>query len=212
MKMKSVIKTKVLWILAAGLVIVFFSIVSNAEQAKASGQGEVKKFEGDFQVGIFFKYGNSFAMAPMFMDTKRPAVIKSADDKISENVLKDVCKNGNDLKIAPAVSRQMDKQQFNSYAEALHIAVFPNRSITVGEKLKATARFEPGPLTTIDSVIKKYGNPSEKEAWFAKDFKSWLGLNGIVYWWGAVGIAGSSDGTITHIFIREKEGVLNAKK
>lgn len=180
--------------------------------ANAADKEELKEFGGDFQTGVFFKCGEKFAMAPMFMDVKRPAVIKSADDKVSDNILKDVCKNGDDLKIAPAVSRGMDKQSFNRYADALHIAVFPHSSIQVGEKLKGTANFEPGPLTKVDLVVKKYGQPSEKEAWIAKEFQSWIGLHGTVSWWGAVGITGSADGTITHVLIREKEGVLDAKK
>ena len=184
------------------------SLVLLRTTAIAADKEDVKEFGGDFQTGIFFKCGDKFAKAPMFMDTKKPAVIKSADDKISDKLLKDICKNGDDLKIAPAVARQMEAR----YANALHIAVFPHSSIKVGKELAGTANFEAGSLTKVDEVVKKYGKPSEKEAWIAKEFQSWVGLNGTVHWWGAVGIAGSSDGTITHVLIREKEGVLDSKK
>ena len=53
--------------------------------------------------------------------------------------------------------------------------------------------------------MKRFGNPLEKQPWIAKEFQSWLGLNGTVYWWGAVGIACSSNGSITHVLIREKD-------
>ena len=183
--------------------------------AQATDEGEIKEFVGHFQTGVFFRCGDSFAMAPMFMDMTRPPVIKLVDDKVSDKLLEDICTNGDDLKIAPAVSRGMDKQQIfqgNPYGEALHIAVFPHDSITVGEKLKATARFKPGTLTRVAQVVEKYGKAQEREAWVAKDFQSWIGLSGTVYWWGAVGVAGSPDGAITHVLIREKEGVLNSSK
>jgi hypothetical protein len=183
--------------------------------AIAADKEEVKEFGGDFQTGMYFKCGDAYRMVPMFMDLNKPAVIKSADDKISDNLLKDICKNGDDLKIVPAVARQLDKQQGfqgNRYADALHIAVFPHSTIKVGKELKGTAYFEPGPLTKVDEVVKKYGRPLEKEAWIAKEFLAWIGLNGTVQWWGAVGIAGSSDGTITHVLIREKEGVYDSKQ
>lgn len=197
-------------IVALGILFTIFSM-----KAVAVDKEDVKEFSGDFQTGLFFKCGDTFAMAPMFMDTKRFPFIKKADDKLSDKILKDICKNGDDLKTAPALGRVLAKQQAfqgNRYGEALHIAVFPNDSISVGEELKGTARFKPGLLTKVEQVVKKYGKSKEREAWIAKEFQSWIGLNGIVHWWGAVGVAGSSDGTITHILIREKEGVLDSKK
>jgi hypothetical protein len=197
---------------ARGMVALGVLSLTVAVTALASDKGDIKEFGGDFLAGMHFKCGDIFAMAPMFMDTKRPPFIKKADDKISDKLLKDICTNGDNLKIAPAVARGMDKQMMNRYGEALHIAVFPHDSIAVAEQLKTTARFKPGSLTKIEQIVKKYGKAQEKEAWIAKDFQSWIGLNGTVYWWGAVGVAGSLDGTITHVFIREKEGVLDSAK
>lgn len=195
---------------ACGIVAVVLSVT-----ALAADEGQIKEFSGDFQTGIYFKCGDSFSMAPMFMDMTKPAFIKTADDPVSDKLLKDICANGDDLKVAPAMARSLDKQQMfqgNRYGEVLHIAVFPGDGIGVGDKLKATARFKPGSLTTLAQVVGKYGSAPEKEAWVAKDFQTWVGLNGTVYWWGAVGVAGSADGTITHVLIREKEGVLDSKK
>jgi hypothetical protein len=200
---------------ARGMVVLGIVSATLCIAALAADEGEAKEFGGDFQTGLFFRCGDTFAMAPMFMDKKRPPVIQAADDKVSDELLKDICTNGADLRIAPAVARSMAKQQTfqgNPYGEALHIAVFPHDGIAVGEKLKATARFKPGALTKVAQVVEKYGKAPEREAWIAKDFQSWIGLNGMVYWWGSVGIAGSSDGTITHVLIREKEGVLDAAK
>jgi len=151
----------------------------------------------------------------MFMDKNRPPFIKTADDKVSDKLLKDICTNGDDLKKAPALGRSLAKQQMlpsSPYAEALHIAVFPDESIAVGKELKSTARFKHGPLIKLSQVVEQFGKAQEMEAWNAKDFQSWIGLNAIVHWWGAVGIATKQDGTITHVLIREKEGVLDSEK
>ncbi len=42
------------------------------------------EFTGDFRIGVYFMCGDAFSMAPMFMDRKRPPVIKSVDDKVSD--------------------------------------------------------------------------------------------------------------------------------
>lgn len=189
--------------------------VSSSPVLLGASEGEVKEFRGDFQTGLYVKCGEAYAMAPMFMDKNRPPVIKAADDKVSDKILKDICNNGDDLKNAPALGRAMAKQQMfpsSPYAEALHIAVFPDDSITVGKELKSTARFKHGPLTKLSQVIEKYGKAQELERWTAKDFQSWIGLNATVHWWGAVGIAATQDGAITHVLIREKEDVLDSKK
>ena len=178
--------------------------------APACGSGprvskDLKPFGGSFQTGIYFKLGDVYAMAPMFMDETRPAVIKAADDKLSDGVVEAICKNGDRLKLAPAMGRAMDKQLGHSTAEALHIAVFPHSGIKLSEELKGAATFDPGPVTTLAEVVKRFGNPVEREPWIAKEFQSWLGLNGTVHWWGAVGIACSSSGNITHVLFREKD-------
>jgi hypothetical protein len=104
--------------------------------ACGGGQKQLGEFGGDFQTGIYFKLGDAYAMAPMFMDKTRPAVVKAADDKISDSVLKAICKNGDRLKIAPAMGREVDKQLNHAAEEALHIAVFPHSGIKLSEELK----------------------------------------------------------------------------
>jgi hypothetical protein len=137
-------------------------------------------------------------------------VVKSADDKVSDSLLKDICKNGADLKAAPAASRPLLRPP-GVIVESSCFAVFRDKSITVGDDFKNTANFEPGSRTKVDEVLKKYGQPSDREKWIAKEFESSIGLRGTVNWWGAVGIAGSKDGTITHVLTREAI-VLDAKK
>lgn len=144
-------------------------IVSAAFSITAIGgeETDVKEFKGDFRMGFNFKCGDSFAMAPMFIDKTRAPVIKSADDKVSDKLLKEICVNGDDLKIAPALARSLDKQlafQGNPYGEALHIAVFPHAGIKVSDELKAAARFKPGTTIRVAQVVEKYGKPQEREA------------------------------------------------
>ncbi len=59
-------------------------------------------------------------------------------------------------------------------------------------------------ITTLEQIVKQYGPPNEKEHWTREQFKVWVGLNGTVSWWGDVGIATSSQRTITHVLVRER--------
>lgn len=188
---------------AAGLLIVLGWLCA---ASAAAGQGEVKEFRGDFLKGFYSNVGGVMYMVPMFMDKSRPASIPSANDKLSESALKAVCKNGDTLKTIPAGARQLDIMQRNAYVEALHIAVFPRADVMAATELKGGVAFELGPLTTLKEVVDRFGAPLEQEAWTAKDFQGWIGLNGIVSWWGAVGLAASPDGRISHILVREREG------
>lgn len=174
--------------------------------AGAGDKTVVKEFHGGFHSGFYAEIGGVLHMFAVFIDHTRPAVIKAADDKISEGLLKAVCKNGDSLKSKPATARKLDAMQGSSRAEAMHIAVFTLPSITKTTEYKGAVSFEPGPLTTLREVVKKFGEPAEKEAWVAKEFVAWIGLNGTVYWWGAVGVGCSADGSITHVLIREREG------
>ena len=105
----------------------------------------------------------------------------------------------------------------NRYFRETHTAK-PRTSLsfpTIALQLERNSRRLPASswvATKVVRVAEKYGKAQEREAWIAKDFQSWIGLNDAVHWWGAVGITGSPDGMITHVFIHEKEDVLDSVK
>jgi len=176
--------------------------------ADAEGKDEIKEFTGSFQTGFFAGAGDELHDVPIFRDGTRPSVIKSKDDKVSAELLKGICSNCESCWSFPALARQLN-QQSNPllHTDALHIAVITLKTIPVFREFKDPWHFEPGSITRLQDVREKYGKPTELERWVAKDFQTWIGFNGTVYWWGAVGIGASEDGSITHILIREKEAL-----
>jgi len=179
-----------------------------SEPADAERDKTAKEFTGDFQRGVLAFIGDAFQKVAIFRDRTRASLIEADTDKISDAILRDICTNGDALKSIPGFAREMN-DHVNKLPHALHIAVFMLPSIPLTEHW---ARFEAGRIKRIDDVVNKYGKAPENERWILKEFTAWVGLNGTVHWWGAVGIAAAEDGTITHILIREEEPLTEGAK
>lgn len=85
----------------------------------------------------------------------------------------------------------------------LHIALFPIQRTSVIDKttIEDLITFQPAARISMKEVKAKFGEPSEQELWSFKIAQD-LGLNGVVYWWGGVGVAENVGGSITHVLLR----------
>jgi hypothetical protein len=151
----------------------------------------------------------------MFFATNRPPTVKPAMRIKSVEILKAVAKNGDSLKSVPEGARQLDVMrgvtvEGTDIGHCLHIAVFPDKRIALGDKVGEALRFEPAGLTQLQEVIRRFGAPTEKEMWIGP-LAAQVGLQGAVYWWDGVGIAAGKDDTITHVLSREEEQAPQSK-
>ncbi len=88
-------------------------------------------------------------------------------------------------------------------SQMVHIVLLPGIGIKVSDKkwAKGMLRFEPGSMTLLKDVQASFGDCTERELWSSKILGT-FGLDGIVYWWGSVGLAADAQGAITHVLIR----------
>lgn len=86
--------------------------------------------------------------------------------------------------------------------DIIWIIVYSQEGTAGNELIENPVTFSPGTLETLEEVISRFGNPVERELWSAKMTQA-IGLDGLVNWWGEVGVAASEDGSITHVLVRQ---------
>ena len=81
--------------------------------------------------------------------------------------------------------------------------MYPVQGTSVIDKtlIEDPETFQPAALKSLKEVKAKFGEPPEQELWSQKIARD-LGLNGVVYWWGGVGVAADARGSITHVLLR----------
>ena len=169
-------------------------------------RAQVKDANLLFETGINpqFKDGQ-FRPVPVFIHLKRAPFVPAAECKTSDAILADICTNCEELKAIPRSIRSMREiTKQTELKDKLHSVLFTTRAVPL-KKFKGAFHFTPGAMTTLQAVLDKYGPPAETEPYPGKTFRSWVGLDGAVQWWGYLGIAASPKGEITHILIREQE-------
>ena len=87
--------------------------------------------------------------------------------------------------------------------DMLVIGLYPRVGIAAKRVVRDPVTFTSGTTTTRNEVTRAFGEPAEKELWMGQAPDD-LGLKGVVYWWGHVGVAASGEGTITHVLVRER--------
>lgn len=159
-----------------------------------------------FETGLFPKFKDGkFRPVPVFIYLDRGPFVPAAECKVSDAILAEICANCEELKAIPGSVRSarelMGKKEWK---DKLHSVLVTTEAVPL-KKFKGAFYFTPGAVKSLQAVVAKYGPPAEKEAYPGSAFKSWVGLDGEVYWWGYVGIAASPKDEITHILIREQE-------
>lgn len=89
--------------------------------------------------------------------------------------------------------------------EMLHMVVFPRRDIQGPGRDRGAVSFTPGPLRDLTEVAEHLGTPTAREWWAGSNMQE-LGMSGVVFWWGQVGVSADDDGQITHVLLRGPRG------
>jgi hypothetical protein len=162
-----------------------------------------RKFDGGyFNAGI--RSAQTGKQIPLFLDPSRTTFPASASNR--DEVIKSVAANFSDLTtILDVIHIFTDDIEIKGKAakEMVHIVLYPVEGTPVIDKklIEPPQTFQPGPLKSLKEIKAKFGEPGEQELWSGKTVQN-LGLNGVVHWWGYVGIAANEKGSITHVLIR----------
>ena len=142
------------------------------------------------QIALFFDPSRTTFPAPSNRDELFKSVAANASDLTRVFDLIPVVTDNNLIKGLPAKGM-------------LHIALSPVQGTSVIDKtlIEDPETSQPAALKSLQEVKAKFGEPTEQELWSQKIAHD-LGLNGVVYWWGGVGVAADARGSITHVLLR----------
>ena len=127
-----------------------------------------------------------------------------------DEILTSVAAEGAELRKGVEVSKLMlaSKMLFSFRVKGeeaenmLLVTAHPQKRPGRKKIFKNPVTFTPGSLTRLADVIGKFGQPTETQFWSSEPAKD-LGLDGLVHWWGEVGVSASTDGAITHVLVRK---------
>lgn len=183
--------------------------ISAFGQTKQSGEKQPQRFEGLLNPTMIMTDGR---IIPLFIDITIPEFPPADPQKADpDEILKSVSAEGSELKKwlefakigyefgAPTISfRGKEVNVFTGYTLVM---VYPEKGTTGEGLLKNPATFSPGALTDLKQVINRFGEPPGKQIW-SGDLTRLIGLDGLVYWWGEIGVSASNDDKITHVLLR----------
>lgn len=170
---------------------------------QAKPQAAVREFNGHFLKGI--QRGRDGCGFAFFLDISRSEVPPSRHDGRTVELLKQLVANDEDLINCTELSRRGFKEgtvNGKPVDKLLHIGLFPRKGLPTTGVADHPVTFDPGPVTSLEEMMKANGPPSEEEVWSGKVMSD-LALDGVVCWWGRVGLATSSQGAVTHVLVRE---------
>lgn len=186
-----------------GLLIFLLSMPVLA-QTKTPDQQQPQRFDG---AGTSSWKSPDGRPLPVFIDITlrgfQPAGPKAAADEILKSVSEEGSELGSVIETfvniyeveAPVI------KGVTAYTGYTLVIVYPEKG-TIGEgEFKNPVTFTPGALTNVKQVVSKFGEPTNKQIW-SENLTRLIGLDGLVYWWGEVGVSAFKDGKITHVLRR----------
>ena len=168
----------------------------------------MSKFDGGyFHAGI--RDAETDKQIALFLDPSRTSFTSSASDKsYAHKLVQSVAANASRLtSLIDVVGIFTDNVVIQGKAARgmLHIVLFPIQGTSVIDKtaIQDPLTFQPAALKSLKEIKAEFGEPSEQELWSFKIAQD-LGLNGVVCWWGGVGVAANVGGSITHVLLRKE--------
>lgn len=175
-------------------------------QMKPAGEKQPAKFDGAMNTSWKTPDG---IVAPLFIDITlsefQPADPKKA---ATDEILKSISAEGSDLGKMLGVltliyqSQAPEIKGVTAATGYTLVLVHRAKGIVGAGELKNPVTFTPGPLTDLKQVVSKFGEPANKQIW-SDELTRQVGLDGIVCWWGEIGIAANESGKITHVLRRQ---------
>ena len=108
-------------------------------------------------------------------------------DKI---VAKNTCK-----RVFTVVARAKDKP-------VILVRVYPKKGVLLTGCIQNRICFTPGEATRFADIEKQAGPALERQKW-PEELSKEIALEGLVYWWGKIGLAADREGNISHVLFRE---------
>lgn len=188
--------------------ITFFLIVGLCpmlafSQTKPSQEKQLAKFDGAMSPSWKTPEG---MVAPLFIDITVSQFQPIEPQKAAE-ILKSVSAEGSELGDMITVLANIYEVEAPVIKD-VHISqgytlvlVYPVKGTIGAGELKNPVTFTPGPVTDLKQVINKFGEPTSKQIW-SEVVTRQIGLDGILCWWGEIGIAANDAGKITHVLRR----------
>ena len=138
----------------------------------------------------------------LFLDPARSSVkVTPAAEATGNEMLQAVASNSDDLVSLFKVCQEFSAESAIGDEEAgkmLHLAVFPQRDEGLTDRVVS---FGAGVTRNLAEVATQCGQPTGREWWAGGNMQE-LGMSGVVFWWGHVGVAAGEDGEITHVLLR----------
>lgn len=176
--------------------------------SSAQNAGTDRAFKGFLYAGYYTEDSGVYSGLAFFFDSTRVEFqVADAAKPSPDEILKSVAATGpskSSLEM-PALFAQSGTGliiEGKAAETMLGIIVYPRKGTPSGKLIKHPMAFAPGTVTLLNDIISRHGQPTERELWSTELTRD-VALDGTVYWWGDVGIAAGTDGTITHVLVRQ---------